>query len=164
MGGSDRPHEIRIKRIDAQPIAVLETQAHSESIGDAIGRSLPVVEQRLKDLSVTDRGQPVVIYFDDEEGRSFFEPPGLRVYIGWELARPLPEANDRVRASSLPAGRVASALHIGPYQELCRAHDAVRKRCSDQGLAITGVNWERYGDHHEDPQLLRTEVLYALAE
>jgi effector-binding domain-containing protein len=164
MESEGRAYDITTERIDAQPIAVVKTEAHSQNIGGQIGRLLPVVEKRLKAPPGAERGRPLVLYFDDEQGRSFFEPPGLRVHIGFEVSSPLTEETEAVSASSLPAGRVATTLHVGPYWELFHAHEAIRKWCRDEGLTITGVNWERYGDHEGDPEKLRTEVFYALSE
>jgi hypothetical protein len=42
------------------------------------------------------------------------------------------------------------------------AGQAVRRWWAEQGREITGENWEVYGDWHEDPAELETEVFYRL--
>jgi effector-binding domain-containing protein len=68
----------------------------------------------------------------------------------------------RVTASQLPAGDVAMTVHRGPYAELGSAHRAVLDWCEAQGLEPTGVRWEVYGHHSEDPAQRVTEVSYLL--
>ena len=65
-------------------------------------------------------------------------------------------------ASWLPAGDVAMTVHRGPYEGLESAHGAVREWCKAQGRALTGVRWEIYGHHADDPAQVVTEVHYLL--
>jgi hypothetical protein len=44
------------------------------------------------------------------------------------------------------------------------AHEAVLRWCAAEGRDLTGERWEVYGDWHEDPSLLETEIFYRLAE
>jgi hypothetical protein len=69
---------------------------------------------------------------------------------------------DEVYAWLRPEGPAAATTHRGPYGELGAAHQAVRRWCAEQGREITGENWEVYGDWHEDPAELETEVFYRL--
>lgn len=68
----------------------------------------------------------------------------------------------RVVASTLPAGPTAMTVHRGPYDQLNDAHRAVRSWCTSEGHDITGIRWEIYGDWHENPAELETEVFYEL--
>jgi hypothetical protein len=69
----------------------------------------------------------------------------------------------RVVASVLPGGRVARAVHRGPYAGLHATHRAVVDWCAEHGHALSGVRWEVYGHHRPDPAQLETEVCWALA-
>ena len=68
----------------------------------------------------------------------------------------------RVTASCLPVGDAAMTVHRGPYEELGAAHRAVLDWCAAQGLGLTGVRWEIYGHHSDDPAQSVTEVHYLL--
>ena len=63
-------------------------------------------------------------------------------------------------------GRVATAVHMGPYQNLHFAHVAIRDWCAKHGHALAGPNWEIYGHWDEswnkDPARIRTDVFYLL--
>jgi hypothetical protein len=68
----------------------------------------------------------------------------------------------RVTASCLPAGDVAMTVHRGLYEDLGAAHGAVIAWCAAQGLERTGVRWEIYGHHSDDPAQRVTEVHHLL--
>ena len=69
----------------------------------------------------------------------------------------------QVRCSETPGGRAAWTIHMGDYSKLWQAFEAVQQHCRDQGLAVTGVGWEVYGDWHDDPTKVRTDVYLQLA-
>jgi effector-binding domain-containing protein len=71
-----------------------------------------------------------------------------------------------VVGSSIPAGVVAKAVHLGPYEKLGEAHEAVCDWCARHAYALAGPNWEIY-DHwvdewNRDPSKIRTDVFYLL--
>jgi hypothetical protein len=69
----------------------------------------------------------------------------------------------RVIASALPGGRVARAVHRGPFTELHAAHRAVLDWCAAHDRQPAGPRWEVYGPHHDDPAEVWTEVYYLLS-
>ncbi len=112
---------------------------------------------------------------------SFIRSPGLpppgrhvalyleahEVEVGVEIAAPF-ASNDRIRCSQLPSGRVATAIHFGPYAHLSEAHTAIRQWCAEHGHTLAGVSWEVYGHWDErwntDPSKIRTDVFYLLQD
>ena len=87
------------------------------------------------------------------------------IEVGVEVSAPF-EGNDRVQCSALPAGRVATTVHFGPYPLLGQAHTAIREWCREQKHRCTGVSWEIYGHWQEewnrDASKIRTDVFYLL--
>ena len=67
-----------------------------------------------------------------------------------------------VNCSSTPAGRIATATHVGPYSRLSDTHGAIQKWCAQHGHALAGIDWEIYGDWNDDPKKLETKVCYLL--
>lgn len=98
----------------------------------------------------------------------------LALYLGHdevEAGAEVQEAfagNERVHCSQLPAGRVATVVHFGPYSGLGEAHAAIRQWCAEQGHELTGVSWELYGHWDEswnqDPSQIRTDVFHLLKD
>jgi len=70
----------------------------------------------------------------------------------------------RIVPSQLPSGLAAHAVHRGPYSDLGITHDAVLAWCAANGRTATRQRWEIYGDHHDDPNQLTTEVYWQLAD
>jgi effector-binding domain-containing protein len=97
-------------------------------------------------------GRNVMLYRDDVP----------HVEIGVEVAEPF-EAAGRVIGSTLPAGKVVTATHRGPYEELDRGHRAVVEACTERGLRRLGPRWEIYG--HEAPVAAEPQVeVYYIVE
>ena len=63
---------------------------------------------------------------------------------------------------STPSGLAATTIHMGPYELLGQAHEAIREWCAANGHPLEGTNWEIYGHHEEDPSRQRTDVFYLL--
>jgi hypothetical protein len=76
-------------------------------------------------------GRHVAVYLDDE----------MNLEIGVEVESPI-QGDEELIASSLPAGRVASTVHFGPYPKLGAAHQAMvqgARACA--GRAMLGGVW-----------------------
>lgn len=99
-------------------------------------------------------GQNLFIYRDGSKD-------DVTVEVGVEAAAAF-EPTDGVLSSATPAGEVASTVHFGPYGGLGAAHEAVIRWCQEHGRTRANVWWEVYGDWHEDPAQLQTEVFHAL--
>jgi effector-binding domain-containing protein len=98
------------------------------------------------------QGLNVMLYLDDV--------PNVEIGV---LADESFVPRGRVAASCLPAGAAAMAIHRGPFGEVGAAHRAVLDWSASHGVALTGVRWEIYGHHHDDPAQCVTEVHYLLA-
>ena len=73
------------------------------------------------------------------------------------------EQEGNVRCIETPAGEVATTVHIGPYDRLGEAHNAVHVWCSAHSRKIAGSSWEIYGHWNNDPAQLETTIKYLLA-
>jgi effector-binding domain-containing protein len=111
---------------------------------------LPLLELVVEEVRV-ESGHNVMLYWDDVPN----------VEVGVQVAETFAPSG-RVVPSALPAGRIASAIHRGPDDELDGAHRAIREWCAARGHKLTGTRWEIYGDWQENPEELETEVTYLL--
>jgi effector-binding domain-containing protein len=66
--------------------------------------------------------------------------------------------------SATPAGTVASTIHMGAYDQLKGAHDAIHRWVRENGKRIAGQSWEVYNHWSDDQSRLRTDVFYLLSE
>lgn len=85
----------------------------------------------------------------------------IDVDFGVEVSRAF-EPSGEVVLTGTPAGEVASAVHIGGYDQLYRTHDAIHAWRARQGRTFAGRSWEIYGDWSDDPSKVETTVCYLL--
>ena len=67
-----------------------------------------------------------------------------------------------VVCTETPAGEAATTTHVGGYDKLGGAHDAIHAWAAANGRDFAGYSWEIYGDWNDDPSQLETEVVYLL--
>ena len=70
--------------------------------------------------------------------------------------------DEKIFCSNTPAGRVATVAHMGPYDQMAPAYDALKKSCSERGESYAGTSWEVYGHWSDDPAQLRTDIYFLL--
>ena len=146
-------YEITIKAVEALPTAVVPVTTTWPAFPTVWREPLDEVWACLRAGGVQGGCPNVMLYLDDTP----------RVEIGVWLRVPC-ELTGRVVHSELPAGRVATTVHRGPFQGVGEAHRAVLDWCAAKGETPTGVRWEIYGPHRDDPAALTTEVFWALEQ
>ena len=75
-------------------------------------------------------------------------------------------ADAMVAAAMLPAGPVATTMHIGTYEGLGEAYASVQQWIEVQGLTPGGAPWECYitdPAEYPDPKDWKTEVFWPLS-
>ena len=146
-------YEVSIVTVEAQTIAAIPVHVTPREIGGVFPTLDRVWEfVRGEQLEFVHN---VFVYRVESDGAYLVE-------LGVQVAAPFTDG-DEVVCSETPAGEVATTAHIGPYDRLGKAHDAVQAWCAENGKALSPTSWEVYGDHDDDPAKLRTDVFYLLA-
>src|SRR5262249_46542964 len=136
----------------AEPIltAVIRGRVQPKELSKFVPAACGEVWSFIRSAGLRRPGRHVALYLD-----------GGQVEVGAEVSERF-VGNDRVHCSQLPAGRVATATHFGPYARLGEAHSAVRHWCAERGHPLSGICWEIYGHWDErwnaDPSKIRTDV------
>ena len=86
----------------------------------------------------------------------------MDVDFGVEVTRAFAPSGE-VAFVETPAGKVASALHVGPYDQMKRTHDAIHAWAAANRIIFAGKSWEIYGDWTDDVTKLETRVEYFLS-
>ena len=86
----------------------------------------------------------------------------MDIDFGVEVTRTFSPSGE-VALVETPAGKVATALHIGPYDQLGRTHDAIHAWAARKRMSFAGKSWEIYGDPSADTTKLETRVEYLLS-
>ena len=134
--------------LQAQPTAAVRGHAPGDGIAGFLGGVFGEVMGTLARQHVTPAGPPYGRYVPT--GGGFDVEAGFPVH-----AEIRPEG--RVEALSLPGGRVARTLHVGSYETVAEAYDAVTAWLTDNGLEPAGAPWESYLDGPEVAEP-RTEI------
>lgn len=146
-------HPVRLETVPGRALAVVRRRANSQQLASVVPDACGVVWNYLGAQQIPGAGRHVALYWDDQ----------INLEVGVELETPFARDGDVV-ASATPAGPVATAVHLGPYGELHRTHQAIRQWCANQGYELAGPSWEVYGhwqdEWNDDPARIRTDVFY----
>lgn len=144
-------YALRVEEVSAHPIASARGAATRATLGPTIISLLDKVWPVLRAQGVP-TGHNVVMYLDD---LAHIEA-GVQIFGDFS-----PTAD--VGLSKTPTGLAATAVHWGDYSAMAPTYTALRTWCADNGHRLAGPSWEVYGDWHDDPQQVRTD-LYLLIQ
>ncbi|HEV3163545.1 MAG TPA: GyrI-like domain-containing protein [Isosphaeraceae bacterium] len=148
------PYQVQIQQVEPQPIAVVRRQAAIPQLSTVVPQACGEVWEFIRAAQIQGAGRHVAVYLDCQTGQ-------LNMEIGCEVTGHI-AGDGNVFSSSTPAGTVATTVHIGPYDRLGDAHNAIQKWCADNHYQIAGPQWEIYGHWTDDPSQLRTDVYYLI--
>jgi effector-binding domain-containing protein len=156
-------YKVEVCEVKPQTTAVARGRANVHNIGDKVGQLLSPVWRSVKSSGIENVGCSVVLYRCDEAGADFFSESGVPIEAG-----ALASSDFQIKAT-LCARRClvawwATTTHTGPYHNLPAAHQAVHSWCRENDYVLSGVNWEIYGHHDDDPAALQTEVFYLVKD
>lgn len=144
----------------AQPITIVDVQAETlaavtghVAMADIPAKIMPMMDKVwafIRERGIEGFGHNVWLYRNVEGGE-------MDVEIGVQMPVPFTPEDDIV-AVQTPAGQAAHAVHSGDYSQMGSTHSALMAWCAEQGKQLAGIGWEVYGDWHEDPAKLRTDV------
>lgn len=148
--------EIQLTDVPAVLTAVIRSRVPAKDLAKFVPAACGEVWSFIRSAGLPRPGRHVALYLDS----------GL-VEVGAEVSERF-SGNDRVQCSQLPAGRVVTAVHFGPYVRLGEAHSEIRRWCAGRGHRLTAICWEIYGHWEEawngDPSQIRTDVFHLLED
>jgi effector-binding domain-containing protein len=150
-------YEVAVKDVAEQPIAVIHVaRVAQQEIGKEFMAALDKVWPLLKEQG-TPTGHNLAVYHRtwQDEGNLTFEAS-----FGVQINGPF-QAKDRVTVSGTPGGKVATVKHVGPYQGLHGAYQALDAWLAQNGHTSRGT-WEVYGDWTPDESKLETDVYFLI--
>jgi len=138
---------------DAQPVASIRMKIKPSEITTTLSTLLPEVHNHLTAVGAKMAGPPFSRYhaWSDTE---------IDIEAGIPVQAPI-EAKGRVVNSTLPAGKTLTVWHIGPYDQLAKAHEGLRAQREERKLKARGGPWEVYFTDPgmvPDPSKWRTQL------
>lgn len=149
-------YEVIERVLVEQPTVVMRHRLEVTGIAAWIGPAFSRVQQAICAAGLWPDGMPFARYQKVPEMAATFD-----VEAGFPVSRPLPEctAGD-VHPSRLPGGPAAVTLHVGPYDAMTPAYEALEKWIADRGGTPDGPPWECYqSEPWGDPATWRTEIV-----
>lgn len=149
-----RTYEIASRRLEPQSTAACYATLAVSEIGGWLAGVLPAVAAHLERRGGGPAGPPYARYHRVGEGRFAIE-------AGFPSSAVV-EGEGDVKASQLPGGLAATAMHVGPYSQMAAAYEGIMRFVADEGGMAQGDPWEVYlSDPAEnpDPSTWRTEVV-----
>jgi effector-binding domain-containing protein len=144
-------YQVSVQQVASQTTAVVRRRASVSELAQVVPQACGEVWTFVRAAQLPRPGRHVALYLDN----------AINLEVGAEVAQPF-DGNERVFCSCTPAGRVATTMHLEPYNRLGEAHRAICQWCAAHGHALAGPCWEVYGHWNDDPAKLRTDVFYLL--
>jgi effector-binding domain-containing protein len=139
-----------------QPTLVVRTRASVERLPQVLGPAWGSVMAHASKLGAEPSGPPFVAYHN-------MDMKDLDLEIGLPFARPMDGEGD-VLSARLPAGQAVETVHVGPYDQLGTAYEALEAWMKTNGRVAGGPPHEHYLNDPEDtpPGELRTRIVWPL--
>lgn len=147
-------YDIRSEILVEQPTAVAEATLTVAEIGPWLTKTYNDIAAVLAGCGIEPAGAPFARY-RRLAGDLF------RVEAGFPVGAAIDRA-DGVHPSALPGGPVVETVHLGPYEAMGSAYDALTSWVRARGGDIAGDAWEIYFSDPEverDPATWRTGVV-----
>ena len=149
-------HKCELIERSAQPTLSIRTRAAVQDIPKVLGPAYGKIMQHIGELGGTPGGAPFVAYYNTDM-------QNLDMEIGFPVLSALP-GRAEVQAGQIPAGKAASCLYTGPYNEIASAYNDLSAWITAHDLHPTGVAYEFYlnDPEHTAPAELQTLILFPL--
>jgi effector-binding domain-containing protein len=148
-------YPIELTNVTAIYTAVVRDRVPRQELARFVPAACGEVWSFIRSSGLPRPGRHLALYLDAEGS----------VEVGAEVTEPF-AGNERIHCSQLPAGRVVTTAHFGPYARLGEAHAAIREWCAERGHERSEICWELYGHWEEswntDPSKIRTDVFHLL--
>lgn len=163
-------YEVFIKEVPQEHLASVRGVYPIDRLPEVMPREFSRIMAALRAEGVQPAGGALAIYHgwtDDTVDveiaftiKGVFFPQNVR--SGAEL-----HAQGGVQASMVRGGRVVFTKHVGRYDEIAAAYDAIQSYAKANGFDLAGTMWEKYltgsGDV-PDPSKHVTEIYWPLAK
>ncbi|HKX30582.1 MAG TPA: GyrI-like domain-containing protein [Blastocatellia bacterium] len=151
-------YEVVTKNVSAQPLAAVRRRALSQDVGRIWRPALDLVWEFLRrHEGLRTDGHNCFLYRHSAPGDA-----AMDICFGVQVIRSF-EGEGEVICTETPAGEVAMTTHVGSYDRLAAADEAIHSWRAATGRTFGGCSWEIYGDWTDDTAKLETQIVYLLS-
>ena len=123
-------------QLQTRPALTMRWQTTFDQLSQAFDETFSALMGYLRELGQHPAGPPFARYHK-------IEGQDVDVELGVPMGEPAP-GRDRIAASELPGGDMATCLLVGPYDQLPSAYEALMAWIQEQELVIAGAPFEQY--------------------
>ncbi len=149
----EKPGECAVETAEAQPVLTIRVTIKADEVSKNLAILFPEIGKYLREVGATPTGPPFSLYHSISDTEIDLE-------AGTPVAKLWP-GGGRVKGSELPAGRVATTWHIGPYTDLMKTHHVLEDWMKAQKLVPRGPLQEIYWTDpgiETDPSKWKTQI------
>jgi effector-binding domain-containing protein len=149
-------YEIKMLELPDQPTLVMHSIMPVGKLPEFFGKAYGGIMAYLGELGEYPAGMPFCAFFN-------LDMNALDVEAGFPVAREF-EGKEEVKSGIIPAGKYISTIHVGDYDAVKPAYDALTQWAKDHGYESTGIAYEYYlNDPSADPTVKpETEIRYPI--
>lgn len=149
-------YQCQIVEQPAQITLVVRTRTAVSNLPQVLGEAYHGILNYLAETDGKCIGAPFVAYHN-------MNMDDLDIEIGFPVSKTLP-GKGNIQAGEIPAGKQATCLYVGPYNQVHPAYGALMQFIQEKGLSPTGVAYEFYlNDPDETPESeLQTKIAFPL--
>lgn len=149
-------YQCQLSDREAQPTLVVRKRAALQQMPQVLGHAWGAIMRYAGRLGLAPAGPPFVGYHN-------MDMQDLDLEIGFPFPQSL-SGEGEIQSGELPGGRAAECLHVGPYDKIAAAYDALQKWLNDNALTPTGIAYEFYLNDPQTtpPEKLETQVVFPL--
>jgi effector-binding domain-containing protein len=140
----------------AQPTLFIRTRTAVQDLPRVVGQAYGAIMQYAGSLGVQPCGAPFVAYHN-------MDMQDLDIEVGFPFAQEL-TGHGNIQVGGIPGGQAVTCMHIGPYDQVGGAYEAVQKWVEANSYIPVGVAYEFYLNDPQTtpPAELQTQVVFPL--
>ena len=145
-------YTIKLMELHDQPTLTMRAIYPVEKLPEFFGIAYSGVMVYLQELGEAPSGMPFGVYYN-------LDMSALDVEAGFPVSRVLPGKGE-ISASIIPGGKYISTLHMGSYDSMEPAYDALNEWAKKNSYEPTGIAYEYYlNDPSINPDVIpETEI------
>lgn len=155
--GEEMERVVEVKELSDQPVLSIRMKTALSRIGEDIGASYGAIFGYVGRVGAMPAGPPFTLYYDEE-----MKEDDVDMEVGAPVDRVYPGEGE-VKGRVLPGGKFLSTMHLGPYDTVGSAYEALITYAKENGMEPTAPSREVYlvgpGQEGVAPADYRTEVL-----
>jgi len=140
----------------AQPALVVRTRAAVQNLSQVLGPAWGAIMQHAAKMGAQPSGPPYVAYHN-------MDMQDLDLEIGFPFPQTI-QGEGEVAQGEVPGGKAAACLHVGPYDQIRGAYEALGAWMQTNGHVASGAAYEFYlnDPRTTPPAELQTQVVFPL--